>query len=62
MGVLLALLLLAAVVYVGWRLIRAYANRPPTRVIGPINGADAARFLVRLSGELSDSFQFLIRA
>jgi pyruvate dehydrogenase E2 component (dihydrolipoamide acetyltransferase) len=26
-----------------------------------INGADAARFLVRLSAELSDCFQLLIR-
>jgi pyruvate dehydrogenase E2 component (dihydrolipoamide acetyltransferase) len=46
-------------------------GRPESRMMLPlslsydhrvINGADAARFLVRLSTELSDSFQFLIRA
>jgi pyruvate dehydrogenase E2 component (dihydrolipoamide acetyltransferase) len=46
-------------------------GRPESRLMLPlslsydhrvINGADAARFLVRLSAELSDSFQFLIRA
>lgn len=48
MGVLLALLLLAAIVYVGWRLVRAYANRPATRVIGPDDDPD---FLWRLGNE-----------
>jgi pyruvate dehydrogenase E2 component (dihydrolipoamide acetyltransferase) len=46
-------------------------GRPESRLMLPlslsydhrvINGADAARFLVRLSAEFSDSFQFLIRA
>jgi hypothetical protein len=42
---LLAILVLAALVYVGLRAIRAQAHRPPTRVIGPDDEPD---FLWRL--------------
>jgi len=42
---LLAILVLAALVYVGLRAVRAQAHRPPTRVIGPDDDPD---FLWRL--------------
>ena len=43
---LLLLVLIATLVYVGWRLARAYAaSRPKTRVIGPDDDPD---FLWRL--------------
>jgi hypothetical protein len=43
---LLLALIIAAVVYVGWRAVRAQANRPKTRVIGPDDDPD---FLWRLT-------------
>jgi hypothetical protein len=43
---LLLALIIAAVVYVGWRAVRAQANRPKTRVIGPDDDPD---FLWRLN-------------
>jgi hypothetical protein len=42
---LLLIIVLAGLVYGGWRLSRAYANRPKTRVIGP---DDDPEFLWRL--------------
>jgi len=42
---LLLILAVAALVYVGWRAVRAQANRPKTRVIGP---DDDPEFLWRL--------------
>ena len=42
---LLLLIFTATMVYVGWRLYRAYNNRPKTRVIGP---DDDPEFLWRL--------------
>lgn len=44
--ILLALIIAAAAVYVGWRAVRAQANRPKTRVIGPDDDPD---FLWRLN-------------
>ena len=43
---LLLLLLIASLVYVGWRIYRATNSRPKTRVIGPDDDPD---FLWRLS-------------
>jgi len=43
---LLIALIIAAVVYVGWRAVRAQAHRPKTRVIGPDDDPD---FLWRLN-------------
>ncbi|CAJ1508763.1 hypothetical protein [[Mycobacterium] burgundiense] len=43
---LLVILIIGALVYTGWRFMRAQANRPPTRVIGP---DDDPEFLWRLS-------------
>lgn len=43
---LLVLLTLAALVYIGWRSVRAQANHPKTRAIGP---DDDPEFLSRLS-------------
>ena len=43
---LLLALIITAVVYVGWRAVRAQANRPKTRVIGP---DDDPEFMWRLS-------------
>ncbi|MGY4712011.1 hypothetical protein ACXDF8_20995 [Mycolicibacterium sp. CBM1] len=43
---LLLALIIAAAVYVGWRAVRAQANRATTRVIGPDDDPD---FLWRLS-------------
>lgn len=43
---LLVILALAALIYVGWRSVRAQADRPKTRVIGPDDDPD---FLSRLS-------------
>lgn len=48
MGVLLFLVLLAVLAYFGWRLLRAYANRPSSRVIGPDDDPD---FLRRLGND-----------
>ena len=45
MAYLLLLVVLGCLVYVGWRLTRATANRPKTRVIGP---DDDPEFLRRL--------------
>jgi len=42
---LLVLLSLVALVYFGWRSVRAQANRPKTRAIGP---DDDPEFLSRL--------------
>jgi len=42
---LFALLVFGALVYVGWRLIRATAARPKTRVIGPDDDPDFLRRL-----------------
>jgi hypothetical protein len=42
---LLLLVIIATLVYVGWRTYRAAANRPKTRVIGP---DDDPEFLWRL--------------
>jgi len=41
---LLLILVIAALVYLGWRMVRAN-NRPPTRVIGP---DDDPEFLRRI--------------
>lgn len=46
MAYLLLMLVLAAVVYVGWRMTRMAANRPRTRVIGP---DDDPEFLRRIT-------------
>lgn len=43
---LLLILIVAAVVYVGWRAVRSQADRPKTRVIGP---DDDPEFLWRLN-------------
>ncbi|BBZ00869.1 hypothetical protein MCHIJ_03060 [Mycolicibacterium chitae] len=43
---LLVILIIGALVYAGWRITRAQANRPQTRVIGP---DDDPEFLWRLS-------------
>jgi len=40
---LLLILVLAALVYVGWRVARMAANRPQTRVIGPDDDPDFLR-------------------
>jgi hypothetical protein len=45
---LFAMLVLAGLVYVGWRLTRANAPRPRTRTIGP---DDDPEFLRRLGPE-----------
>jgi hypothetical protein len=42
---LLLILVLAGLVYAGWRVAKAYADRPKTRVIGP---DDDPEFLWRL--------------
>lgn len=46
MAYLLLILVLAALVYVGWRVTRMTANRPRTRVIGP---DDDPEFLQRIN-------------
>lgn len=46
MAYLLVLVVLAALVYIGWRLLKAQDNRPSTRVIGPDDDPD---FLWRLN-------------
>ncbi|CAA0110194.1 MULTISPECIES: hypothetical protein [Mycolicibacterium] len=43
MAYLLLLIVLAALVYVGWRVTRMAANRPRTRVIGPDDDPDFLR-------------------
>lgn len=43
MAYLLLVLILAALVYVGWRAARMYARRPGTRVIGPDDDPDFLR-------------------
>jgi hypothetical protein len=43
---LLLVLILAALVYLGWRAARMYAGRPRTRVIGP---DDDPEFLRRIN-------------
>ncbi len=43
---LLVILIIGALVYAGWRITRAQATRPQTRVIGP---DDDPEFLWRLS-------------
>lgn len=43
---LLLIVVVAALVYIGWRAVRAQANRPTTRVIGP---DDDPEFLWRLN-------------
>lgn len=43
MAYLLLILVLAALVYVGWRVVRMAANRPQTRVIGPDDDPDFLR-------------------
>ncbi|UXA18681.1 hypothetical protein [Mycobacterium sp. SMC-4] len=43
MAYLVLMLVLAAVVYVGWRVTRMAANRPRTRVIGPDDDPDFLR-------------------
>lgn len=45
MAYLLLTLVVIGVVYVGWRIMRAYDSRPKTRVIGP---DDDPEFLRRL--------------
>ena len=47
-GYLFVILVLAALAYIGWRLIRMTAARPKTRVIGPDDDPD---FLRRLGSE-----------
>jgi len=42
---LFLVLILATLIYIGWRVARAQANRPKTRVIGP---DDDPEFLWRL--------------
>lgn len=44
---LLLILAIATLVYVGVRVVRAHAQRPPTRVIGPDDDPD---FLWKLGG------------
>jgi hypothetical protein len=44
-GYLFAILVLAALAYIGWRLIRMTAARPKTRVIGPDDDPDFLRRL-----------------
>jgi hypothetical protein len=39
----LLVIVIAALVYVGWRVVRAAANRPRTRVIGPDDDPDFLR-------------------
>lgn len=46
MHYLLLILIIGALVYVGWRVVRAQLNRPQTRVIGP---DDDPEFLWRLN-------------
>ncbi|WP_348727929.1 hypothetical protein [uncultured Mycolicibacterium sp.] len=43
MAYLLLILVLAVLVYVGWRITRTVANRPRTRVIGPDDDPDFLR-------------------
>ncbi|VEG51616.1 Uncharacterised protein [Mycolicibacterium aurum] len=43
MAYLLLILVLAALVYLGWRAAQMYANRPRTRVIGPDDDPDFLR-------------------
>jgi len=45
-SLLLVILVLAALVYAGWRIMRSQAKRPPTRTIGP---DDDPEFLWRLN-------------
>ncbi|MET0455078.1 MAG: hypothetical protein ABW137_24835 [Mycobacterium sp.] len=47
MQFLLLVMILAGLAYVAWRVIRASADRPRTRVIGPDDDPD---FLNRLGG------------
>jgi len=48
LGYLFAILVVAALVYIGWRLMRVGAGRPRTRTIGPDDDPD---FLRRLGHE-----------
>ena len=48
MAYLLLMLVLAGLVYAGWRLTRTTASRPKTRMIGPDDDPD---FLRRLGHE-----------
>ncbi len=43
MAYLLLILVLAALVYVGWRVVRMNAARPRTRTIGPDDDPDFLR-------------------
>ncbi|MCH9642478.1 MAG: hypothetical protein K0U70_01350 [Actinomycetia bacterium] len=43
MAYLLLIIVLALLVYVGWRVSRMTANRPRTRVIGPDDDPDFLR-------------------
>ncbi|MGE0220346.1 hypothetical protein [Mycolicibacterium sp.] len=43
MAYLLLMIVVAALVYVGWRVTQASANRPRTRVIGPDDDPDFLR-------------------
>lgn len=45
MAYLLLLLILAGLIYVGWRMMRANADRPRTRTIGPDDDPDFLRRL-----------------
>ena len=45
MAFLLLILVLAGLIYVGWRLMRMTAARPKTRVIGPDDDPDFLRRL-----------------
>ncbi|GAC1398419.1 MAG: hypothetical protein NVS4B6_30260 [Mycobacterium sp.] len=45
MAFLLLSLIVAGLIYAGWRLIRAVAGRPKTRVIGPDDDPDFLRRL-----------------
>ena len=45
MAYLLLVIVLAILIYLGWRLTRAAASRPKTRVIGPDDDPDFLRRL-----------------
>ena len=45
MAYLLLTLVLAGLIYIGWRLMRVTASRPRTRVIGPDDDPDFLRRL-----------------
>jgi hypothetical protein len=44
-GYLFAILVLATLAYIGWRLMRVSASRPRTRTIGPDDDPDFLRRL-----------------